>query len=105
VLSVNPFNYPNARSVKQGEDAIEEERRCLYVALTRAEDRLCLYRFSRSFRTQISDGGNKELSLYFLNNLPTELVNMVVNGQLRTDTHERVDQGQSEASFPEFDFE
>lgn len=105
VLSVNPFNYPNARSVKQGEDAIEEERRCLYVALTRAEDRLCLYRFSRSFRTQISDGGNKELSLYFLNNLPSELVNMVVNGQLRTDTPERVDPGHSEASFPEFDFE
>lgn len=105
VINVNPFNYPNSRSVKQGEDAVEEERRCLYVALTRAKDKLNLYRFSRSLHTQFLDSGNKELNLYFLNNLPPELVNITVNGEVQSEFPQYDNSNQREANFPDFDFE
>lgn len=105
VINVNPFNYPNSRSVKQGEDAVEEERRCLYVALTRAKDKLNLYRFSRSLHTQFLDSENKELNLYFLNNLPSELVNITVNGEVQSEFPQYDNSNQREANFPDFDFE
>lgn len=105
VINVNPFNYPNSRSVKQGEDAVEEERRCLYVALTRAKDKLNLYRFSRSLHTQFLDSENKELNLYFLNNLPSELVNITVNGEVQSEFPQYENSNQREANFPDFDFE
>lgn len=105
VINVNPFNYPNSRSVKQGEDAVEEERRCLYVALTRAKDKLNLYRFSRSLHTQFLDSENKELNLYFLNNLPSELVNITVNGEVQSEFPQYDNSNQRDANFPDFDFE
>lgn len=105
VINVNPFNYPNSRSVKQGEDAVEEERRCLYVALTRAKDKLNLYRFSRSLHTQFLDSENKELNLYFLNNIPSELVNITVNGEVQSEFPQYDNSTQREANFPDFDFE
>lgn len=105
VINVNPFNYPNSRSVKQGKDAVEEERRCLYVALTRAKDKLNLYRFSRSLHTQFLDSENKELNLYFLNNLPSELVNITVNGEVHSEFPQYDNSNQREANFPDFDFE
>ena len=37
LLNVTPYSYPSKRAVKEGEENIEEERRCLYVALTRAK--------------------------------------------------------------------
>lgn len=104
VINVNPFNYPNSRSVKQGEDAVEEERRCLYVALTRAKDKLNLYRFSRSLHTQFLDSENKELNLYFLNNLPSELVNITVNGEVQSEFPQYDNSNQRDANFPDFDF-
>ncbi len=105
VINVNPFNYPNSRSVKQGEDAVEEERRCLYVALTRAKDKLNLYRYSRSLHTQFLDSENKELNLYFLNNIPSELVNITVNGEVQSEFPQYDNSTQREANFPDFDFE
>lgn len=105
VINVNPFNYPNSRSVKQGEDAVEEERRCLYVALTRAKDKLNLYRFSGSLHTQFSNSENKELNLYFLNNLPSELVNITVNGEIKREFPQYDNSNQLMANFPDFDFE
>ncbi|MBO5752089.1 MAG: ATP-dependent helicase [Proteobacteria bacterium] len=44
LISASPGAWPNCRALDAGEDAVEEERRCLYVALTRAKDELWLYR-------------------------------------------------------------
>ena len=52
VVGVNPYSFPSARTMKEGEDAIEEERRCLYVALTRAKDVLKVYRSIKSLHAQ-----------------------------------------------------
>ncbi|MDE6018342.1 MAG: ATP-dependent helicase [Muribaculaceae bacterium] len=60
--------YPTPRAVLNGEDTIEEERRCLYVAVTRAKDKLRIYRDINSIHV-----GNKDAKYYFLNELPSEL--------------------------------
>ncbi len=44
VINVSVGSYPSTRSINEGEDAIEEERRVLYVALTRAKDELYVTR-------------------------------------------------------------
>lgn len=103
VLNVNPYNYPSARTIKQGEDAVEEERRCLYVALTRAKDRLYLYRFTRSLHTQ--KGNYEESNLYFLNSLPTELVTITVHGKEQQDLTDDSFADLSDFDFPDFDFD
>lgn len=43
VLDVTAGNYPSTLAVRNGEDQIEEERRCLYVALTRARKSMYLF--------------------------------------------------------------
>jgi len=105
VINVNPYNYPSSRTIKQGEDAIEEERRCLYVALTRAKDKLSLYRFSSSLQTQFSQIEDKEQSLYFLNNLPKDMVTITINGEVHCEFPQYENLNQSEADFPDFDFD
>lgn len=65
--SVNSF--PTQRAILNGNNAIEEERRCLYVALTRARDYLTIYRDVHSMHT-IKDG---DCSQYFFNELPSNL--------------------------------
>lgn len=62
ITAVNPNAYPSVRTIKQGEDAIEEERRCLYVAITRAKDNLKLYRNSKSLHTQF-DKDEEEIKI------------------------------------------
>jgi DNA helicase-2/ATP-dependent DNA helicase PcrA len=104
VINVNPFNYPTTHTIRQGKDAIEEERRCFYVALTRAKDRLNLYRFSRSLHTQYLEDGREE-NLYFLNKLPKGLVNIIVNGQIKSDFPDYGKLMQVETKFPDFNFE
>lgn len=42
IIDMNIGNYPCDIAVKEGTDAIEEERRCLYVALTRAKKQLAV---------------------------------------------------------------
>ena len=72
VAAVQPGNYPHSRSLHDN-DAVEEERRVLYVALTRAKHELNLSRsHSRGFErvSWNSAGGSR----YFLENLPSELV-------------------------------
>lgn len=64
--SVN--SYPTQRAVMNGEEAVEEERRCLYVALTRAKDTLVIYRDIHSVHTP--DTG---CDRYFFNKLPASL--------------------------------
>lgn len=62
IIGVNPNAYPSIRTIKQGEDAIEEERRCLYVAITRAKDNLKLYRNAKSLHTQF-DKDEEEIKI------------------------------------------
>lgn len=93
VVNVSVGAYPSTRSIGEGEDSIEEERRVLYVALTRAKDELYVTRiidtiqdYDSSISRQqaqrkendIDELGyaniNKEKSnFYFLNELPTKL--------------------------------
>lgn len=79
LLNVTPYSYPSKRAVKEGDESIEEERRCLYVALTRAKNELILY--SRYFTT--AGSGMTDYtgqSHYFFNELPEELYEL--NGSL-----------------------
>lgn len=64
--SVNSF--PTQRAILNGTDAVEEERRCLYVALTRAKDQLYVYRDIHSLHVANDDSNH-----YFFHNLPGEL--------------------------------
>ncbi|MDE6716832.1 MAG: ATP-dependent helicase, partial [Muribaculaceae bacterium] len=75
LVNVNYTQYPSTRAVALGEDAVEEDRRCLYVALTRAKDRLILYRSHKAAQViDPSDFDSFEASkMYFLNDLPDEL--------------------------------
>jgi DNA helicase-2/ATP-dependent DNA helicase PcrA len=105
VINVNPFHYPSSRSMANGEDSIEEERRCLYVAVTRSKEKLKLYRFTKSLHTQYSDNDSPATSKYFLNNLPGELVIKLVDG-LPELNYPRKETGTSNsADFPGFNFE
>lgn len=71
VINVSPNNYPLSRAIIAGKDAIEEERRCLYVALTRAKDKLIVTRNIDSIQTY--DKETEEQKSYFFNNIPESL--------------------------------
>lgn len=66
VTDVQPGNYPSARCKEPAE--IEEERRVLYVAMTRAQDELYLCRSHRGWHAV-----NGDREAFFFNGLPTEL--------------------------------
>lgn len=73
VANVSAGQYPHARA--QGDfDEVEEERRVLYVALTRAQNELILTKQNLSFwaQSQIDERGRKVES-YFLNDLTRNL--------------------------------
>ena len=78
VLNVSPKSYPSSYSLGSMEE-IEEERRVLYVALTRAKNELIITRTTDSLNAyhNVSDltSGDEEInSAYFLEGLPEELV-------------------------------
>ncbi|MDY5354751.1 MAG: ATP-dependent helicase [Bacteroides pyogenes] len=83
VVDVSTHSYPTPKAISGGEDCIEEERRCLYVALTRAKQRLFVYRDIRSSRVSESEDENGQY--YFLNNLPDKLVNCEI---IAMDSHQ-----------------
>jgi len=101
IINVTAGNYPSPRTIIEGENAIEEERRCLYVAATRAKDYLNLYRNINSLRTNYKD----ETQVYFLNKLPDELVNIIVNGQNMSSFPNHNNAYKIDADFPDFNFE
>ncbi|MEM7474977.1 MAG: ATP-dependent helicase [Planctomycetota bacterium] len=79
VPAVQPGNYPHSRSLDD-EEAVEEERRVLYVALTRAKDELILSRhLSRGYGRQSWNLAAN--SSYFLNNLPGRFVQQTASFQ------------------------
>ena len=82
VINVSAGTYPNSRDIDTIEE-IEEERRVLYVALTRAKNELIITRILKAnFAYDSSDSG-KLMEMYFLNELPNELAKIV--------SHKKVD--------------
>ena len=72
LVNVSARSYPSPHAILNGEDSIEEERRCLYVGLTRAKNRLYVYRDVQSIHT--ADAYSKD---YFLNTVPDNLYESV----------------------------
>ena len=74
-LGVQPGMYPHMRSLGD-QDAEEEERRILYVALTRAQNELLITRSGDDSRTLFHGGSfvHGASSSYFLEYMPSELV-------------------------------
>lgn len=68
LINASTKSYPTPRAILNGEKAIEEERRCLYVGLTRAKDELRIYRDVHSIH--ISTESEKH---YFFNTIPENL--------------------------------
>lgn len=66
IVDASPANYPSTRIISRGEHEIEEERRCLYVAMTRAKENLYIY------CSTLSATANSH-KLYFLQNMPSDL--------------------------------
>ncbi|AVZ86531.1 ATP-dependent helicase [Acinetobacter sp. WCHA45] len=79
VPHVSPNQYPHARA--QGNfDDVEEERRVLYVALTRAEDELILTKQNLNLWSQDQyDELGRKIESYFLNDLPQHLVDVQIH--------------------------
>ncbi|GAB00319.1 MULTISPECIES: ATP-dependent helicase [Acinetobacter] len=79
VPHVSPNQYPHARA--QGDfDDVEEERRVLYVALTRAENELILTKQNLNLWSQDQyDELGRKIESYFLNNLPQHLVDVQIH--------------------------
>lgn len=78
IVNVSPFSYPSSRSVNQGEESIEEERRCLYVAMTRAKDSLFLYRNVLTAHVQTGSKDTNINDRYFLNGISENLAEYVI---------------------------
>lgn len=79
VPHVSPNSYPHARA--QGDfDEVEEERRVLYVALTRAENELIITRQNYVTWSQDTyDEQGRKVESYFFNELPADLVNTQIH--------------------------
>ena len=85
LLNVTPYSYPSKRAVKDGENSIEEERRCLYVALTRAKNELILYgRYFTNIGSGMADFCRGS-HITFFNELPEELYEL--NGSISQKRH------------------
>lgn len=85
ILDVSPYAFPSERAYADGMDAVEEERRCLYVAMTRAKNDLYIMRSSKSIRAyEIND----HACPYFLNDFDMNLVELK---SPYTSSHSRTD--------------
>jgi len=71
VINVSPGSYPSNRA--KNDDEIEEERRVLYVALTRAKNNLYITRNIYAIHGQNLIAKNVSEIQYFLNSLPENL--------------------------------
>ncbi len=85
VIRVEPGMYPHIRSVG-AEDEEEEERRILYVAMTRAKNELILTRSEgrRSFAYSYGDAAEA----YFLSDVPDKLVEECWPYEMYLDDHD-----------------
>jgi len=84
LIRVQPGVYPHVRSLGN-EDAEEEERRILYVAMTRSKDELILTRTCSYYGQRVFYGGavgdsSPNGTVYFLDTLPDKLVDIRAEG-------------------------
>ncbi|WP_163121392.1 ATP-dependent helicase [Acinetobacter portensis] len=86
VANVTAGQYPNARA--QGNfDDVEEERRVLYVALTRAQNELILTKQNLNlWAKDIIDEQGRKVESYFLNDLTRNLCTMETHHKPRQQT-------------------
>lgn len=86
VANVTPGNYPNARA--QGDfDDVEEERRVLYVALTRAKNELILTKQNLNhWARETVDAQGRKVASYFLNDLTRHLCTTETHYKTRQQT-------------------
>lgn len=76
VVNVTPGQYPHARAQGDFND-VEEERRVLYVALTRAQNELILTKQNLSlWARDVIDEQGRKVESYFLNDLTRNLCSM-----------------------------
>lgn len=81
ILNVSPGSFPSVLSIGK-EDDVEEERRVLYVALTRAKNHLYICRGKHSIFGEIEgETSPHKKEAYFLNNLPVGLVENIGENQ------------------------
>ena len=78
VLNVSPKVYPSAWNL-DSEDKVEEDRRVLYVALTRAKNELYITRDISSINTIRQAHSSDFSSKYFLEELPADLTEQLIN--------------------------
>ncbi len=91
VLNVSPKVYPSSWNLGK-EDKLEEDRRVLYVALTRAKNELIITRDTNSINAVAQSGsGSAALSNYFFEELPENLVKQTTSafGFVRTKDAEK----------------
>ena len=86
VVNVTPGQYPHARA--QGDfNNVEEERRVLYVALTRAQNELILTKQNLSlWARDVIDEQGRKVESYFLNDLTRNLCSMETHHKPRQQT-------------------
>lgn len=78
VLNVSPKVYPSAWNL-DSEEKLEEDRRVLYVALTRAKNELYITRDTNSINTVNQYNDSEFSSKYFLEELPGDLTEQLIN--------------------------
>ena len=72
VINASPGSFPSNKAVGDA-DQVEEERRVLYVALTRAMDSLIVTRQSYATWALTDKPKDKSIEAYFFNNIPKGL--------------------------------
>ncbi len=100
IVNASVTSYPTKRAMLNGDDAVEEERRCLYVALTRAKDRLYVYRDIASIHIEDTDVDK----LYFFHNIPCELFKSVTINDERAGSDGECYSGEKVEIYTDFDF-
>ncbi len=86
VVNVTPGQYPHARAQGDFND-VEEERRVLYVALTRAQNELILTKQNLSLWSRdVIDEQGRKVESYFLNDLTRNLCSMETHHKPRQQT-------------------
>ncbi len=78
VLNVSPKVYPSPWNLDDKEK-LEEDRRVLYVALTRAKNELYITRDTNSISTVATNEGSDGNSKYFLEEMPGTLTDQLIN--------------------------
>jgi len=74
IVNASVGQYPHLRAQDSFEE-VEEERRVLYVAMTRAKDELIITRQNlNTWATSRVDGQNRTIESYFLSEVPTSLL-------------------------------